>query len=143
MLFDDEHFNKVVKYIERNALVLNLVDDITKWEYQSLALRIKKTKFKEIIKNSKILQIPLDKYIEWLNKPLTKEELDEIYNEPKIVKDENGNIRVVRKKLQEFFDEYKDKKEAIRAAKANGYKYSEIARFLGVSNAYISKLAKS
>ena len=143
MLFDEEHFWKVVKYIERNALALNLVDDITKWEYQSLALRLKKNKFFEIIEDSKILTKPLDEYIEWLKKPLEQFEIDEIYKEPKIIKLEDGSIKVVRKKLNEFFEEYKDKKEAIKAAKANGYKYSEIARFLGVSNAYISKLAKS
>jgi REP element-mobilizing transposase RayT len=143
MLFDEDHFWKVVKYIERNALVLGLVDDITEYEYQSLALRLKKTKFHEVIEGSKILTKPLDEYIEWLRKPLEKFEIDEIYKEPKIIKDEDGNIRVIRKKLPEFFEEYKDKKEAIKAAKANGYKYSEIARFLGVSNAYVSKLAKS
>ncbi len=142
MLFDEDHFWKVVKYIERNAVALGLVKDVTEWEYQSLALRLKKTKFFEIIEDSKILEKPLDEYIEWLRKPLEKFELDEIYKEPKIVV-VDGEVKVVRKKLSDFFEEYKDKKEAIKAAKANGYKYSEIARFLGVSNAYISKLAKS
>ncbi len=142
MLFDEEHFWKVVKYIERNALVLGLVDDIKDWDYQSLAIRIKKTKFFEIIEGSKILTKPLDEYINWLNNPLSKTEIDEIYKEPKIVM-VDGEVKVIRKKLPEFFEEFKDKKEAIKAAKANGYKYSEIARFLGVSNAYVSKLAKS
>ncbi|GAB6044408.1 hypothetical protein JCM11957_00060 [Caminibacter profundus] len=143
MLFDEDHFYKVVKYIERNPLALGLVKDITEYEYQSLALRLKKTKFFEIIEDSKILSKPLNEYVEWLRKPLEKFEIDEVYKEPKIIKDEDGNIRVVRKKLSDFFAEYKDKKEAIKAAKANGYKYSEIARYLGVSNAYVSKLAKS
>jgi len=142
MLFDENHFWNVVKYIERNAYVLGLVDDITKWEYQSLALRIKKTKFFEIIDDSKILTKPLEEYIEWLKKPLEKHELEEIYKEPKIIK-VDGELKVIRKKLADFFEEYKDKKEAIKAAKQSGYKYSEIARFLGVSNAYVSKLAKS
>ncbi len=142
MLFDEEHFWNVVKYIERNALALNLVDDVTKWDYQSLALRIKKTKFFEIINDSKILNKPIDEYIEWLNKPLTESEIAEIYKEPKIVM-VDGEVKVVRKKLPEFFKEYEDRKEAIKAAKANGYKYSEIARYLGISNAYVSKLAKS
>ena len=142
MLFDEDHFWKVVKYIERNALALNLVDDITKWEYQSLALRLKKNKFFEIIDGSKILTKPLDEYIEWLKKPLEKYEIEEIYKEPKIVI-VDGEVKVIRKKLSDFFNEYKDKKEAIKAAKASGYKYSEIARYLGVSNVYVSKLAKS
>ena len=142
MLFDEDHFWKVVKYIERNAVALNLVDDITKWEYQSLALRLKKNKFFEIIDGSKILTKPLDEYIEWLKKPLDKVEIDEIYKEPKIVV-VDGEVKVIRKRLADFFNEYKDKKEAIKAAKASGYKYSEIARFLGVSNVYVSKLAKS
>ena len=142
MLFDEDHFWKVVKYIERNALVLGLVDDITKWDYQSLAFRLKKSKFFEIIEDSKILTKPLDEYIEWLKKPLEKYEIDEIYKEPKIIV-VDGEVKVIRKKLADFFNEYKDKKEAIKAAKESGYKYSEIARFLGVSNAYVSKLAKS
>ena len=142
MLFDEDHFWKVVKYIERNALALNLVDDITKWEYQSLALRLKKNKFFEIIDGSKILTKPLEEYINWLKKPLEKHEIEEIYKEPKIVV-VDGEVKVIRKKLSDFFNEYKDKKEAIKAAKASGYKYSEIARFLGVSNVYVSKLAKS
>ena len=142
MLFDEEHFWKVVKYIERNALALGIVDDITKWEYQSLALRLKKTKFYEIIDDSKILTKPIEEYIEWLKKPLSETEIAEIYKEPKIVV-LDGEVKVIRKKLHEFFEEFEDKKEAIKAAKASGYKYSEIARFLGVSNAYVSKLAKS
>ena len=142
MLFDEEHFWNVVKYIERNALALGLVNDIKKWEYQSLALRLKNTKFNEVIRDSKILTKPLDEYINWLNKPLDKHIIDEIYKEPKIIK-VDGELKVIRKKLSDFFNEYKDKKEAIKAAKANGYKYSEIARFLGVSNVYVSKLAKS
>ncbi len=142
MLFDEEHFWNVVKYIERNALSLGLVKDIKKWEYQSLALRLKNTKFNEIIRESKILTKPLEEYINRLNKPLGKHIVDEIYKEPKIVM-VDGELKVIRKKLPEFFEEFKDKKEAIKAAKANGYKYSEVARFLGVSNAYISKLAKS
>ncbi len=142
MLFDEKHFWNIVKYIERNALVLKIVDDIEKWEYQSLSLRLKKTKFSDIIDDSKIFKKPLNKYIEWLNKPLEKNEINEIYKEPKIIV-VDGEVKVIRKKLPEFFEEFKDKKEAIKAAKANGYKYSEIARFLEVSNAYISKLARS
>jgi len=142
MLFDEEHFWKVVKYIERNALALGLVDEITKWEYQSLYFRMKNNKFFEIIEDSKILTKPLDEYIEFLKKPLEKYEIDEIYKEPKILV-VDGKVKVVRKRLADFFEEYKDKKEAIKAAKASGYKYSEIARFLGVSNVYVSKLAKS
>jgi transcriptional regulator with XRE-family HTH domain len=49
----------------------------------------------------------------------------------------------MRKKIEDFFKEYTNKAEAIKAAKASGYKYSEIARYLGVSNSYVSKLAKS
>jgi len=143
MLFDEEHFWKVVKYIERNALVLGLVDDITKWKYQSLYLRLNKTKFNEIIEGSKIYTKPLNEYIEWLNKPFEKFELDEIYNEPKIIKMEDGSLKVIRKKIADFFNEYKDKAKAIKEAKKAGYKYTEIARYLGVSNGYIQKILRS
>jgi putative transposase len=144
MLFDEEHFWKVVKYIERNALVLGLVDDITEWPYQSLYLRLNKTKFNEIIDGSKILTKPLDEYIEWLNKPLEKFEIEEIYKEPKIVKMEDGTLKVIRKKIADFFNEYPDNKaKAIKEAKKAGYKYTEIARYLGVSNGYIQKILKT
>jgi hypothetical protein len=141
-MFDNDHAWKVVKYIERNAYVLGLVDDITKYEYQSLTLRLKKTKLSEIIEDSMILTKPIEEYIEWLNKPLEKFEIEEIYKEPKIIK-VDGEIKVIRKKISDFFEEFEDKKEAIKAAKENGYKYSEIARYLGVSNSYITKLLKS
>jgi putative transposase len=144
MLFDEDHFWKVVKYIERNALVLGLVDDITKWPYQSLYLRLNKTKFNEILEGSKILIKPIDEYIEWLKKPLEKFEIEEIYKEPKIVKMEDGNLKVIRKKIADFFNEYPDNKaKAIREAKNAGYKYTEIARYLGVSNGYIQKILKT
>ncbi|AZV46147.1 hypothetical protein C3L23_02340 [Nautilia sp. PV-1] len=142
MMFDDNHSWKVIKYIERNALVLGLVDDIKDYEYQSLALRLKKNKFNEIIEGSMIFQKPLEEYIEWLNKPLEKFELEEIYNEPKIIK-VDGELKVIRKKISDFFEEYEEKKDAIMAAKEAGYKYTEIARFLGVSNGYINKILKS
>ncbi|GAB6074502.1 transposase [Nautilia lithotrophica] len=142
MMFDDNHSWKVIKYIERNAYVLGLVEDIKDYEYQSLALRLKKNKFNEIIEGSMIFQKPLEEYIEWLNKPLEKFELEEIYNEPKIVK-VDGELKVIRKKISDFFDEYEEKKDAILAAKEAGYKYTEIARYLGVSTGYINKILKS
>jgi REP element-mobilizing transposase RayT len=142
MMFDDAHSSKVIKYIERNALVLGLVKDIKDYEYQSLSLRLKKNKFNEIIEGSKIFQKPLEEYIEWLNQPLEKFELEEIYNEPKIVK-VDGELKVIRKKISDFFEEYEEKKDAILAAKEAGYKYTEIARYLGVSNGYINKILKN
>jgi len=142
MTFDDSHNWKIIKYIERNAIALGLVEDIRDYEYQSLALRIKKSKFFELIEDSMILQKPLEEYVEWLKKPLEKHELEEIYNEPKIVKID-GEIKVIRKKIGDFFEECEDKIEAIKKAKASGYKYTEIARFLGVTPGYISKMLKS
>ncbi len=141
LMFDKAHIQKVIKYIERNALVLNIINNIEDYEYQSLNLRLKKNKFNEIIENSEILQIPLEEYIEQLNKPFEKFELEEIYNEPKIVKID-GELKVIRKKIKDFFKEYDEKKDAIIAAKKAGYKYTEIARYLGVSQAYINKMIK-
>jgi REP element-mobilizing transposase RayT len=142
MMFDDAHSLKVIKYIERNAWALGLVEDIKDYEYQSLALRLKKNKFNEIIEGSMILQKPLEEYIKWLNQPLEKFELEEIYNEPKIIKID-GELKVIRKKIGDFFEEYDEKKDAILAAKEAGYKYTEIARYLGVSSGYINKILKS
>ncbi len=142
MMFDNAHSWKVIKYIERNPLALALTDNIKSYPYQSLALRLNKTKFSEIIENSMILQKPADEYIEWLNRPLEKFEIDEIYQEPRIVKID-GELKVIRKKISDFFDEYEDKKEAIQAAKEAGYKYTEIARFLEVNTGYINKILKS
>jgi len=139
MMFDEAHSWKVIKYIERNALALELVDDIEDYEYQSLYLRKKKTKFNEIIEDSMILSKPLEEYIDWLKKPLERFELEEIYNEPKIVKID-GEFKVIRKKISDFFEENESKKEAILKAKEAGYKYTEIARFLGVTQGYIRKI---
>jgi REP element-mobilizing transposase RayT len=105
MMFDDAHSLKVIKYIERNAWALGLVEDIKDYEYQSLALRLKKNKFNEIIEGSMILQKPLEEYIKWLNQPLEKFELEEIYNEPKIIKID-GELKVIRKKIGDFIIEY-------------------------------------
>jgi REP element-mobilizing transposase RayT len=142
MLFDLKHAKQVIKYIERNALVLGLTEDIREYPWQSLYLRLNKTKFNEIIEDSMILETPVDEYIKWLEKPFEAYELEEIYKEPKIIK-VDGELKVIRKKISDFFNEYSDKKEAIKAAKAHGYKYSEVARYLGVSNSYISKLLKN
>ena len=142
MMFDENHSWKTVKYIERNALALGLVDDIKDYEYQSLALRLKKNKFNEIIEGSMIFKKDLEEYINWLNQPLERFELEEIYNEPKIVK-VDGELKVIRKKISDFFEEYDEKKDAILAAKEAGYKYTEIARFLGVSSGYVNKILKS
>ena len=142
MMFDDVHSWNVIKYIERNALALGLVEDIKEYEYQSLSLRLKKNKFNEIIEGSQIFQKPLEEYIDWLNKPLENFELEEIYNEPRIVK-MDGKLKVIRKKISDFFEEYEEKKAAILAAKEAGYKYTEIARYLGVNQGYINKILKS
>ena len=55
----------------------------------------------------------------------------------------DGKLKVIRKKISDFFEEYEEKKAAILAAKEAGYKYTEIARYLGVNQGYINKILKS
>ena len=79
---------------------------------------------------------------------IKEEEVETLYevshNTCKVEKHKvDGKLKVIRKKISDFFEEYEEKKAAILAAKEAGYKYTEIARYLGVNQGYINKILKS
>jgi putative transposase len=71
----DEHFLKVLRYIERNPVRANLVPSAKDWQWSSFRGRMKKI-------SNPIIDIPpidlLNDWSEFVNQPLTEKELESI-----------------------------------------------------------------
>ncbi len=143
-LYDDIHFWYVAKYIERNPIKANMVKSIEHYKYQSFfQWKFKHIHF-ELIKQSKIFDMTLAEYEEFVNSDIQEEILEKIYISPKFVK-KDGKMLILYKRLETFFEEDRDinRNENIKKAYEYGYKKSEIANFLNLSHTLISKIIGS
>lgn len=72
---EDEHFLQLVRYVERNALRAGLVAKAEAWPWSSLYRRVTGTE-----KQKKLLDAwpvePTKNYLEWINTPQPKEEVE-------------------------------------------------------------------
>ncbi len=129
-LYDNAHAWSVAKYIERNPLVARMVDDVRTYPYQSLA----QWSNKKLLEGSMIFEMTLEEYLRYCSQEMNEDEFLDIYATPKIVT-RDGEMSVLYKRLETFFETDRDIKRKENALKAFEYGYSkaEIARFLGLS----------
>jgi len=140
-LYDDVHFWNVAKYIERNPIQANIVKQIAHYKYQSFFQWKYKLEYYILIKDSKIFDMTLEEYEEFISSDIQEELLDKIYMSPKYIK-KDGEMKILYKRLETFFEKDKDINRNDNIKKAYAYKYSksEIANFLGLSHTAISKI---
>jgi REP element-mobilizing transposase RayT len=139
-LYDDAHFWIVAKYIERNPITAQMVQDVTHYRYQSLFQWKYKQEYKELITDSKIFDMTLSEYESYISSELQEDALEIVYTTPKIIK-KNGDIKLLYKRLETFFEQDRDinRDENIKKAFEYGYTKSEIANFLSLSHTAVSK----
>jgi REP element-mobilizing transposase RayT len=140
-LYDEAHAWIVAKYIERNPLVARMVGDIEEYAYQSLAQWSKQGDSLKLLDGSMIFDMTLEEYTRYCNQEMSQDEFLDIYATPKIVT-KDGEIRVLYKRLETFFEADRDINRKENAIKAFEYGYSkiEIARFLGLSSKSVGKI---
>jgi len=140
-LFDDAHFWIVAKYIERNPIKANMVNEVANYKYQSFFQWNNKHNYFPLLQDSKIFDMTLLEYTEYISTDLQVDAIDTVYDSPKvIVKD--GKINVLSKRLETFFEYDKDinRNENIKKAYNYGYTKSEIARVLNLNPSNISRI---
>ena len=139
-LYDDAHFWIVAKYIERNPLKAQMVEEISHYKYHSFYQWKYDQKYREIITDSKIYDMRLDEYETYISTDLQSDALEIVYTTPKIVA--NGDdIKLLTKRLETFFELDRDinRDENIKKAYVYGYSKAEIARFLSLSHSAVAK----
>lgn len=140
LLYDEAHFWIVSKYIERNPVSAKIVSSIDSYKYQSFYQRIHKDTHLSVIHNSMIFDMNIKQYRDYIDTDLQEDDLSQVYKTPK-VKIDGSNITILKKKLEDFFEEDRDinRNENIKKAYAYGYTKAEIAKYMSLSPTAISK----
>ena len=140
-LYDDAHAWIVAKYIEQNPIKAKMVGEIETYPYQSFFQWKNRGKYFKLLENSLIFDMTLDEYEQYIYEEMTEEEFLQIYATPKLVT-KDGEMRVLYKRLETFFEEDRDIRRNINMKKALEYGYSkaEIARFVGLSIRMVGKI---
>lgn len=138
-LYDDVHFWYVAKYIERNPIKANMVKQIDHYKYQSFFQWKYKLEYYPLIKDSKIFDMTLSEYEEFINSEIQVEILEKIYMSPKYI-EKDGVMKILDKRLETFFEQDRDinRDANIKKAYEYGYTKTEIANFLNLSTKIIN-----
>jgi len=142
-LYDDAHFWIVAKYIERNPISASMVEHIKNYKYQSFSQYSKQKGTCFLLENSKIFEMTLLEYEEYITQEMNVDALDTVYVTPKIVSSE-GKFKVLKRRLKTFFEQDVDinRNQNINRAYVYGYTKTEIASFLNLSTKTIGKITK-
>jgi len=140
-LYDNAHAWIVAKYIEQNPIRARMVKQIEHYPYQSFYQWKKRGKYLKVLEGSLIFDMTLEEYKRYLYYEMKEEEFLEIYATPKIVT-KDGEMRVLYKRLETFFEEDRDinRNENMKKAWEYGYSKAEIARFVGLSVRMVGKI---
>ena len=142
-LYDDAHFWIVAKYIERNPIKANMVQNIEDYRFQSYFQWKNKTDDLSILNDSKIYDMTLKEYSDYIGTELQKDAIDVVYDSPQLVK-LNGKYKQLTKRLKTFFEADSDINRNMNVKKAYEYGYtkSDIAKFLGITPAAVNYILK-
>jgi REP element-mobilizing transposase RayT len=140
-LYDNVHAWIVAKYIEQNPITAKMVRQIEEYPYQSFFQWKNRAKYFKLLENSLIFDMTLEEYERYIYEEMKEEEFLQIYATPKMVT-RNGEMRVLYKRLETFFEEDRDINRNANMKKAFVYGYSkvEIARFVGLSAKMVGKI---
>lgn len=143
-LYDDVHFWYVAKYIERNPIKAKMVKQIDHYKYQSFFQWKFNLEYFNLINDSKILDMTLKEYEEFISTEIQEDILEKIYVTPKYIK-QNGKMKILYKRLETFFNEDKDidRNKNIIKAYSYGYTKTEISEYLNLSFNTVKNVLKS
>lgn len=140
-LYDDTHFWVVTKYIERNPIKARMVRDVSEYKQQSFFQWKNKQSYYSLIKESKIFDMTLSEYESYISSEMPIDISETVFATPKLVK-KDGIFKVLTKRLETFFEEDRDinRNTNIKKAYEYGYTKADIASFLNLSHAGVSKI---
>lgn len=140
-LFDDAHFWIVTKYIERNPIKANMLEDIALYKYQSFFQWKYKHNYFELLNNSMIFEMTYDEYADYISTEMDIDAIDIVYKSPKLIT-KDGKLKVLKKRLETFFEFDRDinRDTNIKKAFEYGYTKSEIATFLELNPSTITRI---
>lgn len=141
-LFDDAHFWIVAKYIERNPIKAKMVKEVALYKYQSLFQWKYKHDHFSLLENSMIFEMTYDEYSDYVSSETEIDAIEIVYNSPKLIATKDGNYKMLKKRIETFFDHDRDinRDENIKKAFEYGYSKNEIATFLNISHTAIGKI---
>jgi len=140
-LFDDAHFWIAAKYIERNPIKANMVKQVDLYKYQSFFQWKFKHTYYELLNNSMIFEMNYDEYSDYLSSEMDIDAIDIVYKAPKLlIKD--GTLKVLKKRLETFFEQDRDisRDDNIKKAFEYGYTKAEIALFFELNPSTVSRI---
>ena len=142
-LYDDAHFWIVAKYIERNPIKASMVQKVEFYKYQSYYQWKNKYNFYKLLKSSMIFDMTINEYSVYISSEMDIDAIDIVYDSPKLLIID-GKFKVLKKRLETFFEQDRDinRNENIKLAYEYGYTKTEIANFLNLSFNTISILLK-
>ena len=143
-LYDDAHFWIVAKYCERNPIAANMVNNISDYKYHSFFQWKHKDGYYSLLENSKIFDMTLEEYQEYIDTQLEVNTLDTVYQSPTLVF-KDGEMKVLSKRLETFFEKDRDinRNQNIKKAYEYGYTKTQIANFVQLTPKSISNILDS
>lgn len=141
-LFDDAHFWIVAKYIERNPIKAGIVKQVELYKYQSFFQWKYKHNYFSLLDNSMIFDMTYDEYADYISSEMDIDAIDIVYKSPKLITTQEGKFKVLKKRLETFFELDHDinRDENIKKAFEYGYTKSEIADFLKLNHSTVSRI---
>ena len=140
-LYDDTHFWIVAKYIERNPLKAKMVKSISAYKHQSFFQWKFKKAYYPLIDHSKIFEMTLKEYEEYISSEMQSDISDTVFATPKLVT-KDGKLIILQKRLETFFEQDRDinRNANIKKAYEYGYTKADIATFLEMSHTSVAKI---
>jgi len=142
-VYDEKYLSILFRYIEQNPIKAKITKAIGEYKWASSTL-ILNDKYKELFEESWLFK---ENIYSILDEKLKKSDYQSIDEFQKIVyqKREDEIVRLKTKSLDKLLGDYQSLNERnikILDAIADGYKQSEIARYLGLSSAGISYIVR-
>ena len=140
-VYDEKYLYNLFRYIEQNPIKAKMSKKIGEYPWSASSLLIK-NEYVELLNNSELYEVLKSGL---LDEVLATVDLDELNTFHKTVyKDiENRVVRQKQKKLQEHFENFKSISERnvkIVDAIDDGYMQTEIAKYLKMTNANVSRI---
>ena len=146
-IIDESYLYYLFRYIEHNPIKAKMSHTVGEYPYTLLATLLNRhQKVIPCAKHSNLIkEFHYEGIQELLEKPLSKKEQKqlEIEQKKKVIQDEHEFRQTKEITLERHFEDAKDLKQrnsAIMTALRDGYTQGEVARYLGLSSAMVSKV---
>ena len=132
-IFEEAHFWIVAKYIERNPIKAGMVKEVDFYQYQSFYQWKYQHTYYTLLNQSKIFEMTYYEYEAYISTQMEIDAIEIVYQSPKLIS-RKGELKVLSRRLETFFESDKDinKEENIKKAFEYGYTKSDIEDFFNL-----------